>query len=136
MLWAAFLAGEGSGHDQCYANHPDNCSTETVLTTKEAFQEWYAKPKWAEWIPTKERMPSVGTEVLALAKHEDYIDGVGDVENTSMHVAHYTKCDGSRHTWWTWGKDYGFHREIPGRITHWMPLPEIPIESASVDAPA
>ena len=92
--------------------------------------------EWAGWIPTKERMPSVGTEVVMVASFAFEIDEQGRATERTMHVGHWTQSGEHSVKWWVWGKDYGLYRCVTGQVTHWMPLPEIPIESASVDAPA
>lgn len=77
-----------------------------------------------EWVKCADRLPEDGEDVLVYHSADDHIT-VGDFD--SRNVQFYIEDDGS-----TFYTNDGWETEIPwaqkGRVTHWMPLPEVPHE--------
>jgi hypothetical protein len=73
----------------------------------------------SEWISVKERLPKYGQQVLAFDCIEDCVDVMSfEPEENNCPEGWYTS------SWW--------HRDEDD-VTHWMPLPEPPMEDRNVD---
>ena len=59
--------------------------------------------KVSEWIPCSERMPELGVPVLVIGGSTAWVDKAYDSDD-----------------------DVSFYEDNYGRVTHWMPLPEMP----------
>ena len=77
-----------------------------------------------EWISVKERLPSNDDDVLVYHDRDHHIS-VGYFEKDN--VSYYHEEDGSK-----FYTDSGWETEIPwaqkGGVTHWMPLPQPPMD--------
>ncbi len=71
-----------------------------------------------EWIKTTECLPTLGIDVLVLIKREKKKS-----KPAEMHIRVGQRL--SERNIWIIGDDFGYNL---GKVTHWMPLPEIPVD--------
>ena len=84
-----------------------------------------------EWISIKDKMPPI-TRISEENEPVLYYEVSNDVlcllHDKNMIVARYNKINGNRRDYWDTSGYQAFSININGRITHWMPLPKLPIQ--------
>lgn len=90
----------------------------------------------AEWISVKERLPEVGKLVLLRQTYHAIVGGSGEYEGVTVGYL-FQPTDRRRKPYFYFAaiSNYGDmvreYKICPGNefVTHWMPLPEPPVES-------